>query len=107
MLDENQHRLLMCCRMSRALDLGNVYLDATCPKMRWRIERKGRPHLYFSSIDEMEEHLEYLLEHHPRASKGFCNMGAEVKRRGRIVLARKNARTIGGAMVFPSRINDW
>lgn len=105
MLDENQHRLLMCCRISKALNMGDIYLDATCPKIRWRIERGERPHLHFSSIDKMEEYLERLLENHSVASGNSSNMDPDVRRRSQILLARRKARTIGGEMVFPSRIN--
>lgn len=105
MLDENQHRLLMCCRISKALNMGDIYLDATYPKMRWRIERGERPNLHFSSIDEMEEYLEHLLENHSVASGNSCNMDPDVRRRARIVLERKKVRTFGGAMLFPSKIN--
>lgn len=107
MLNENQHRLLMCMRMAKALGKGEIYLDATGHKMCWRMEADGRPSIVFHSIGEMEEYLEHLLENRWRSRHNHLgHTGREVKRRMIVVRERQRARTNGVPMMFPSRINQ-
>lgn len=102
LLDENQHRLLMCCRMARALGVGEVYLDATTHKLYWVLEKDGRPVNRFRSMGEMEEHLEHLLENRSRTCcNGLGNMDRNVKRRMQVMKTRTNVTP----MLFHSRIN--
>lgn len=106
LLDENTHRLLMCCRMAKSMSVGEVFLDATTHRIVWCIAQEGKPNLRFSSLDEMEQHLEHLLM--VRAEKipnGLANMDKRVKRRADIISERRRARTNGGPMLFSSKIN--
>ena len=54
-LDINQYRLIMCMRMAKAMGKGEIYLDATTHRMRWRMENDGVTTGIFDSIDKMEE----------------------------------------------------
>lgn len=99
-MDVNQHRLLMCCRMAKALGKGEIYLNAATHKMYWYMEKDDRITGIFRSMDEMEEYLEHLLENRSRAG-----LPKEVARRSTLILKRKDARTNGYAMLLPSRIN--
>lgn len=84
LLDENTHRLLMCCRMAKSMSVGEVFLDATTHRIVWCIAREGKPNLRFSSLDEMERHLEHLLM--VRAEKNTeraCQYGQAGKKKGR------------------------
>ena len=106
MLDENQHRLLMCCRMAQALGQGDIFLDATGYRLCWRMERKGKATNVFYSIDEMECYLEHLLENRWRVGVlGKCATDAEVKRRLDIIKERHSSRTSGERMTLFSRAN--
>lgn len=104
MLDENQHRLLMCGRMAKALDKGEIYLDATGAKMFWRLEKNGRTSNIFHSIDEMEFHLECLLESSVRLN-GQKGIGPRMRRRADIVFKRHDNRINGTPMMFHSSIS--
>lgn len=106
LLDENQHRLLMCCRMAKALEQGDIYLDATGAKMFWKMEKEGRPARTFRSIDEMESYLEHLLENRSRTSPTRIRLlEPSVRRRLDIIHARNEYRESGTPLVFNSRIN--
>lgn len=106
LLDENQFRLLMCCRMAKSLGQGDVFLDATGHKMFWRIDREGKPSLRFDSITEMEGFLEHLLESRCNASShGLGNMDGSVKRRMSIIRQRNISRTNGTPMMLSSKLN--
>lgn len=100
LLDVNQHRLLMCCRMAKALGKGEVYLNASSHKMYWFMEKDDRITGMFHSIDEMEEYLEHLLENRSR-----IGLTREVDRRLSVIKERREHRTNGHAMLFPSRAN--
>lgn len=106
MLDENQYRLLMCMRMAKALGLGEIYLDATLHRMHWRMEKDGRVTDVFHSLDEMEVHLERLLENRCRLKPFLAkNMSPQLRRRYETVSLRHSYRTNGTPLVFQSRIN--
>lgn len=106
MLDEDQHRLLMCCRMARALDKGEIFLDATCHKMRWRLEKDGMTCNIFYSLDEMEQHFEHLIECRFRFSRlDIGYMDSRIRRRVDIIRKRHELRTNGTPMTFNSSIN--
>lgn len=110
LLNETQHRLLMCCRMAKSLGQGEVFLDATTHKMSWHIGREGHPDKVFHSLDEMEEYLEHLLENRQRLScNGLGNMDRNVKRRLTVIHERERSRTNGEPMTFSSKIkgNVW
>lgn len=110
LLNETQHRLLMCCRMAKSLGQGDIFLDATTHKMCWHIEREGHPDKIFHSLDEMEEYLEHLLMNRQRMScNGLGNMDRTVKRRMNVIKIRERNRTTGEPMVFFSKIqgNVW
>ena len=100
LLDVNQHRLLMCCRMAKALGKGDIYLNATSHKKYWYMEKDERITGIFHSIDEMEEFLEHLLEN--RSTVGLTR---EISRRSSLVRERRAARTNGRSMLLSSRIN--
>lgn len=103
LLDEFQHRLLMCMRMAKALRVGEVFLDSTTHKLHWVLEKDGRPVNRFQSMDEMEECLEHLLMNRSRTCRnGLGNMDRNVKRRMQIVQSRTN----GTPMLFQSRTNS-
>lgn len=105
-LDINQHRLIMCMRMAKAMGKGEIYLDATTPKMCWRMEKDGVTTGIFDSIDKMEEYLEHLLENRSRlAADRLDNMHPAVKRRLGVIMERNRSRTNGRSMTFNSRIN--
>lgn len=104
MLDENQHRLLMCCRIAKALDKGEIYLDATGTKMFWRLEKNDRTSNIFHSIDEMEQHLECLLESAVRLN-GRRGLSPSIKRRADIVFKRHDYRSNGVPMMFQSSVS--
>lgn len=99
-MDVNQHRLLMCCRMAKALGKGEIYLNATTHKMYLYMEKDDRVTGIFRSMDEMEEYLEHLLENRSRAG-----LPKEVARRSSLIHERRAARTNGCTMLLPSRIN--
>ena len=103
MLDENRHRLLMCMRMAKSLGAGMIYLDATTHRMHWKLEKEGHATRRFHSIDELEAHLEHLLEN--RSRTGLGNICRTVKRRAHVISIRESARTNGTPMLFQSRIN--
>lgn len=103
MLDENQHRLLMCMRMAKALGGGEIYLDATTHKMHWRLEKNGRTTHCFHSLDEMEAHLEHLLENRSRCGLGITD--SNIQQRMHALEERRRYRTNGTPMLFHSRIN--
>lgn len=104
-LDENQYRLLMCMRISKALGQGEVYLDATTHRMCWKIERGEQVTGVFHSIDEMESHLEHLLEHrYHHGPNGLGNMSAPVKLRMNTINERRRAQTNGQPMTFYSKV---
>lgn len=103
LLNENQHRLLMCMRMAKALGVGEIYLDATTHKMHWRLEKEGHSTRRFYSIEEMETHLEHLLENRSRV--GLTGMTPCMKRRAKVMSERQRSRTNGTPMLFQSRIN--
>ena len=108
MLGKNQYRLLMCSRMARLLGKGEIYLDATGPKMFWRMKKAGRTSNVFHSIDEMEFYLECLMESRVRLSPGVVKtLKPEVARRRDVIVDRHNHRTNGSPMVFSSRINRY
>lgn len=105
-LDENQHRLLMCMRMAKALNQGEVYLDATTHRMCWKIERDEQVTGVFYSIDEMETYLERLLEYrYHYGPNGLGNMSPPVKRRMNVINERRRAQTNGQPMTFYSKVN--
>ena len=106
MLNENQHRLLMCCRIAKALDKGEIYLDATGPRMFWRLEKDERTINVFHSIDEMECYLEHLLESRNRTNRPkYGTMDSSIKRRTNIIYERHESRMTGKPMLFQSQIN--
>lgn len=106
LLDVNQHRLLMCARMAKALEKGEVYLDATTHRMRWKLEKDGVVGNVFDSLDEMEDFLEHLLENRYKSDMcGLGNMDRRVKRRMNVIRERHRSRTNAVPMTFPSRIN--
>lgn len=107
MLKENQHRLVMCGRMARALNKGDIYLDITGPRMRWRIEKEDKVTHTFHSLDDMEEFLEYLLEKAFDRGSGRLNLEPQVIRRLNVIHAKRNFRTNGTPMVFRSKVNRW
>lgn len=104
--EETTHRLLMCMRMAKALEKGEIYLDATTSVMFWRLEKEGRTVNTFHSIDEMESYFEHLLENRWRLDgRNLRNMDQRVKRRMMVMNERHDARTNGRPMTFHSRIN--
>lgn len=106
LLDENQHRLLICCRMAKALGKGEVILDATSHKMCWRMERGDAVTGVFHSQDEMEEYLEHLLENRSKLSHNrLGNTHPAVKRRAQVINERRRAALEGDNMSFHSCIN--
>ena len=105
MLDESQHRLLMCMRMAKALDKGEIFLDATGPRMCWRMGKEDGPDVVFRSIGEMEGYLEHLLENRWRLGHAV-NADRGMARRMAVINERRKARTNGTAMTFPSCINN-
>lgn len=105
LLEENQHRLLMCMRMAKSLGVGEVYLNLATHKPFWYIERNGVCHERFYSMEEMESYLEHLLENRWRPCGGLGTMSREVKRRYDILTQRRLSRTNGSPMLFPSSIN--
>lgn len=105
MLDETQHRLVMCCRMAKALGKGEVFLDLTTPRMCWRIEKNDKVLQTFHSIDDMEEFLENLLEKRYRTNFMRSQLEPQVARRLNVVEIRKNMRTTGAPMTFHSKVN--
>lgn len=100
LLDENQHRLLMCCRMAKVLGKGNIYLNATTHKMHWYMEKGDRITGVFHSISEMEEYLEHLLE-----NRSKIGLTKEFERRNSVIRGRRNARTKGTPILSSSKIN--
>lgn len=105
-LDVNQHRLIMCMRMAKAMGKGDIYLDATTHRMCWRMENSGVTTGVFDSIDKMEEYLEHLLENRSRlASDRLDCMHPAVRRRLGVITERNRSRTNGRSMTFNSRIN--
>ena len=100
LLDVDQHRLLMCCRMAKALGKGEIHANTTTHKTYWYMEKDDRVTGVFRSMDEMEEYLEHLLE-----SRNRVGLPKEVERRSTLILKRKDARTNGCAMLLSSRIN--
>lgn len=106
LLDIDQYRLLMCCRMAKSLLAGEVFIDATTHKMKWYIERKEKPDFVFSSLDEMEEYLEHLLMNRKCYSiHGLAHMNPEVKKRASVINERRRAQTKQEPMMFYSKIN--
>ena len=106
MLDENQHRLLMCYRMAKVLSGREIYLDATGLRMFWRLEKNGRTTNIFHSIDDMEHHLECLMESRSRLRPETCSeLEPEVIRRLDVVFNRQTSRTKGMPILFSSKIN--
>ena len=106
LLDENQHRLLICHRMAKALGKGEIFLDATGHKMRWRIEKDDRTTNLFYSIEEMELYLERLLENRYKSSRlELSYIDPRVRRRMSVINERHRSRTNGVPMTFHSRIN--
>ena len=101
LLDVNQHRLLMCCRMAKALDKGEVFLNAATHKMHWCLEKDGRVTNIFHSMEEMESYLEHLLDNRSR-----IGITKEVARRADVVRKRREYRTNGRPMLFSSRTNE-
>lgn len=100
LLDVNQHRLLMCCRMAKALGKGEIHANTTTHKTYWYMEKDDRITGVFHSMEEMEEYLEHLLE-----NRSMAGLPKEVARRSSLIMKRKDARTNGCAMLLPSRIN--
>ena len=108
MLNENQHRLLMCCRMARALGKGEIHLDATGAKMFWRMEKDGRTLNIFHSINEMESSLEHMLENRfKHENVGNKGLDPRLRRRLEIIHTRHKSRTNDRPMVFSSRTNRY
>ena len=92
--------------MAKAMGKGEIYLDATTHRMRWRMEKDGVTTGIFDSIDKMEEYLEHLLENRSRlASDRLDNIHPAVKRRLGVIMERNCSRTNGRSMTFNSRIN--
>lgn len=106
LLGIDQYRLLMCCRMVKSLLAGEVFIDATTHRMKWHIERKGKPDFVFSSLDEMEEYLEHLLMNRKCYSiHGLGHMNPEVKKRASVINERRRSQTKQEPMMFYSKIN--
>ena len=107
MLKENQHRLVMCGRMAKALDKGEIYLDVTGPRMCWRIEKEEKVIHTFHSLDDMEEFLECLLEKKFSMGTSRLNLEPQITRRLNVIHKKRNLRTNGTPMVFRSKVNRW
>ena len=96
----------MCCRMARALDKGEIFLDVT-GSMRWRLEKDGTTCNIFYSLDEMEQYFEHLIESRFRFSKlDLGYMDSRIRRRLSVIKQRHDLRTNGTPMTFSSSINN-
>lgn len=100
MLDENQHRLLVCHRMAKALGVGEVHPDLTTHRLHWRIEKNGVCRERFYSIEELESYLEHLLENCLKTKGGCGKMHLSVKLRANVISERERSRTNGTPMMF-------
>lgn len=100
LLNEEQHRLLMCVRIAHALDLGEVVIDLTTHHILFTLEKKDIRTYTFRSIEALEAFLEQTLE------KKFesRNRNLQISIRSEVISIRNESMRTGEKMILRSRM---
>lgn len=98
------HRIVMCQRMCRSLELGEIFLDLTSHKTKWSIRKNDEVRNTFHSLDEMEDYMEELMSRRFSIAN-LGNMSFPLKLRMNTIHARAKAEKTGLPVTFASRSN--
>lgn len=100
LLNEEQHRLLMCVRIAHALDLGEVVIDLTTHHTLFTIEKGDIRTYTFRSIEALEAFLEQTLEKKFESK----NRNMQIFIRSKVISIRNKSMRTGEKMILKSRV---